>query len=250
MRFTPICFALFIVLLLFSCIKNEQDQDAPSLTLKGDNDGQTVTSGELVSFQVNCADDIGLAMVRVEADCPLSGWNAAADPSRAVQEFQTIGETLELSSAFALIEDLHTETCSLTITCIDKEGNESNSDSFSFDVRNAFDSSGPIIALLDSIEVGEDMEKTEGHMVGSGLSFSINGTAQDDSNVENVLLEIFSNASSESTDQREYIGQMEIDFSEISLLAPATAGKYSLRIGATDGLNNYRERIFPLIVTE
>lgn len=243
MRLCPICLLLSVVLLFSACIKNEQDQNAPSLVLLAVNDGQTVNSGSFVSFRVNCSDDVNLAFVRVEATCPLSNWNATTDPDNARQEYPTLGETLELSSAFQLIEDLHSETCSLSVTCVDADGNESNSDSFFFDVRNVFDSAGPTIELEDSIE------NIEGLVISPG-SFSLTGTVTDDSGIDYVSVEIFDGTGTISIKEEDYSSPTIVSLSDIDIFFPSSSplGDYKLRVAAIDGLNNYRERVFNLVV--
>ena len=252
MRITSILSLLMLVLVISACLKNERDEDKPRLNLSLENNqDQVVSSGGFVNFQISCADDLSLAEVRVEAKCLLSNWNPSIDPDSAIQVFPTLGETLVLSSSFQLVENLYTEICTLTLTCIDGEGNESNSESFDFQVRNVFDSSGPTIKLIDSVLV--DGVFIDGIEVESGTPFKPNGTAIDDSSVDLVYLEVLNSTQSiGAANEQDFSSDnlMEVEFSDLQLTAPGVPGEYSLLIGAIDSLNNSRERSYPLFVLE
>lgn len=251
MRITPTFIFLLLILLLAACIKNEQDESDPILNLATTaNEDQVVFSGGFVSFQIGCTDDVGLMEVRVEADCPMSNWNPTTDMDSAVQVIPTLGETLSMTSALQLVENLISETCMLTVTCIDGEGNESNSESFEFEVRNVFDSSGPLIELKDSFLVDDQLVK--GIEIEASTPFKPHVCFLDSSKVDYVRLEVL--------DEAEVLNQNEYDFSaedainitvnDLQLTSPSTIGEYSLRIIATDSLNNTRQGICPIIVIE
>lgn len=246
MRFIPLCILFSALLLASSCVKNEQDKNDPSLSLAASNEGQSVRSGEFVEFQVICADDLNLESVRVEVFCPQSAadthWGPDTDPENAMQLYEVMGETLELSSAFLLIEDLYTDECTLTLTCIDAEGNESNQDSFTFNLRNGADGVGPSIALNDEVE------NLEGLVITTS-TFIVDGIASDPSSVDYASIEILPEQAFPFFKEKDFSDEdlTEVDFTDLEMTSP-NPGVYSLRIIAIDSLQNLNERTFPLTV--
>ncbi|GEM_PF-2179524 len=237
MRFYPIALALLITLLFAACIKNDRDEEIPSLILSPSNDGQSVFSGEFVSFQLSCADDISLDFVRAEVDCPLSEWTETV-------EFPTIGESLDFMSGFPLVLDLQSETCTIELTCVDEEGNESNTESFEFDVRNGLDSAGPTIRLTDSLD-------NQGEIflgIDFGQSFDVGGFVLDTSFIDRGMLVVLDGEDELSLLDFEpaTLTEDSVNFSDNNMLYPEDPGDYSFLVGAYDSLNNFRQRIFGL----
>lgn len=164
-------FSLICILTIIGCTETD-DLEKPKSNLESPTTGQIISTNLGINLIATLTDNTGLLQYKVVVAGidSLNGITADSTFSAIyIEGIENQVTRLYLEDVIALDSTTYNGHYTLTLSCVDIEGNESLADTVSFRIKNSIDSEPPVINAFGPL--------TDTLFLGSG--FSPNGTISD-----------------------------------------------------------------------